>query len=949
MEFRILGSFEAEADGVMLPLSKHERTVLAVLLLDSGRIIPVTRLVDALWEQDPPKTAAKQVRNTVSRLRAVLDSHGWPAVIAGDGVGYRIDVSAQMLDAARFEAKVAAAGAAAADGRAGEAAQILRSALELWRGPLLDGLAGPVIDAAAVGWEERRRAAQDAYYQHMLALGRDRGITAELSALLADNPLRERTAAQLMLALYRCGRQADALKVYQDTRARLADELGLDPGPGLQDLHLQILTQDPCLAYRPDDTGAPASSFIPRQLPAGTPSFTGRTDELKRLDEMLHEVTGGARAEDHATAGAGAVVITAIGGTAGVGKTALAIHWAHQVAYRFPDGQLYVNLRGFDPAGSPVTPAEAIHGFLDALGASAGHVPATLDGLAALYRSLLAGKRMLIVADNARDAGQVRPLLPGTPGCLVLATSRRQLTSLVTAEGARPVTLGLLSKAEAHDLLASRLGRQRTSRERQAAGELAEICARLPLALSIAAARAAAQPGRSLTDFTADLRAVHDRLDALSTGDPAADVRAVFSWSYDSLSEPAARMFRLLGCAPGPDISLMAAACLAGITPRQARVVLAELTQSHLCTEHVQGRFVSHDLLRAYAAEQASTTGADNRDAIRRVLDYYLHTSLAASRLADPKRPMIRLASPVLEDAFESASDAIRWRTAEHDALISALRHAAENGFDTQAWQLAWSIAVFLDRRGEWQELSETHRIALAATKRLGDPEGEAHIRRNLARACTFLGSYDEAHEHLRQALDLLTHAGDLLGQGAVHESLAITYAQQKLYQPARVHGEQALGIFEAAGDRFKIAHLLNTLGWCHDQLGDHHQALVCCGQALDISRSLGDRQNEAATQDSLGSAHHHLGDYAAALACYREALRLYRDMDIRYPQGHTLSRIGDTYASQGDLPTACQVWRQALSILQDARSPLTDEVRAKLGRPGGRGPGGTEPAGSSV
>jgi hypothetical protein len=378
---------------------------------------------------------------------------------------------------------------------------------------------------------------------------------------------------------------------------------------------------------------------VPRQLPVAARHFAGRAGALTVLAGLAAEA-GGAD-------GAGrAMVISVIEGTAGIGKTALAVHFAHQVAGDFPDGQLYVNLRGFDPAGPPMTPGEAVHIFLDALGVRAGQLPASLDAQVGLYRSLLAGRRMLVLLDNARDAGQVRPLLPASPGCLVLVTSRSQLTGLAAAEGAMPLALDLLTGEEAKELLAARLGGDRLAADPAAAQELTGLCARLPLALAIAAARAATQPALPLADLAAELRDAGGRLDALDAGDAAASVRAVFSWSYQQLDAAAARMFRLLGLHPGPAIGTPAAASLAGLPPRPARTVLTELTRAHLLAEPAPGRFAFHDLLRAYAAEraQADEGGTERHAAVHRMLDHYLHTACPAALLIHPTSQTMILA-----------------------------------------------------------------------------------------------------------------------------------------------------------------------------------------------------------------------------------------------------------------------------------------------------------------
>jgi len=530
MQFRILGSLEAEAaTGEPLALGgPNEQKILAVLLLVANQMVPVSRLVDALWDDDPPATAVKQAQNAVGRLRRMLTASGESEMIVTERFGYRIRLDADALDALAFEAKVKQARAAASAGRAAEAAALLQRALGLWRGPALAGLSGRLVEAAADAWNERRCAIEEACYDHRLSLGEDREIIAGLRLMVATYPLRERPVAQLMLALYRCGRQAEALDIYHSARALLADQLGLDPAPELQRLHQQVLAADPELesvANVRDQAGAPnlapAWLAVPRQLPAVPRHFAGRAEELTALTGLLNE---------HAQPG-GTVLISAIGGMAGIGKTALAVHWAHQVTEHFPDGQLYINLRGFDPSGTPMRPADAVRGCLGALSVPADRIPAGLDEQAALYRSLLAGKETLVVLDNARDSAQVRPLLPGSAGCLVLVTSRSQLVGLVAA-GARPVSLGLLAPGEARQLLADRLGRERLAAESGPTGELIDLCARLPLALSIAAARAATRPGLSIAALVSELREARDRssaLDALDAGD--ASVRAAFALS----------------------------------------------------------------------------------------------------------------------------------------------------------------------------------------------------------------------------------------------------------------------------------------------------------------------------------------------------------------------------------------------------------------------------------
>jgi tetratricopeptide (TPR) repeat protein/transcriptional regulator with XRE-family HTH domain len=664
---------------------------------------------------------------------------------------------------------------------------------------------------------------------------------------------------------------------------------------------------------------------VPAQLPADVASFVGRTDQLRRLTKLLD---GGDRPAT--------VVISAIAGTAGVGKTALAVHWAHQSLDRFPDGQLYVNLRGFDPAGTATTPAEAVRSFLDALNVPAQRVPAGLDAQTALYRSLLADRRMLVVLDNARDADQVRPLLPGTPGCLVLVTSRDQLTGLVAGAGAVPLPLDLLNPDEAHDLLARRVGMDRIAAEPAAVEEIIERCARLPLALAIVAARAATAPGLALAALAAEVRHLHDRLDSLATGDPGTDVRSVFSWSYQQLSSPAARLFRLLGVHPGPDFSTSAAASLAGLPAERVRPLLTELVRAHLLTERVPGRYALHDLLRAYAGEVAVSgePEADRQAAVRRLLDHYLQSVHRGAIVLDPARDAIELIAPVADvtvDDLGSAGAATEWCTAEYPVLTAAVRLAVDAGLERHAWQLVWSIARFVERHRDFRDVVALHRVALQAAQRLGDlaAQGYSHLRRG--RMFTVLEEHDDARAHLEHALEVYRQLGDDTSQAHVHLGLGGMLERQGRYREALHEAEQALARFEAGGHRGGQAGALNDLGWFNCRLGDYQTALKYCQQALALAQEVGNRMGEAWTWDSLGVAYHHLGRHTDAIAAHQQALALFRDLGDRYNEADTLVHLGDTHDASGDTGTARDCWRAALAILTDLDYPDAEQVRARL------------------
>jgi tetratricopeptide (TPR) repeat protein/transcriptional regulator with XRE-family HTH domain len=674
----------------------------------------------------------------------------------------------------------------------------------------------------------------------------------------------------------------------------------------------------------------PRDGRVPRQLPHALPSFVGRQAELDTLTALL----------DRLGSGPGAAVIAAISGTAGVGKTALAVQWAHQVASRFPDGQLYINLRGFDPSGARVEPADAIRAFLDALGLPADAVPARLDAQVGLYRSLLAERRMLVVLDNARDTSQVRALLPGSSGCLALITSRNQLTGLAAGDGAHQMTLDVMMAAEACALLVGRLGADRAGREPAAVGQLTELSARLPLALTIAAARATAWPAHPLSMLVSALRGVRDRLDGLDAGEPTASIRAAFSWSYRQLSAPAARLFQFLGLHPGPDLTATAAASLAGLPVPQARSLLAELSRACMVEEHVPGRYACHDLLRIYAGEQARSqlSPAGLRAGLARMYDHYLHTGYTAAMLLNPSRTPIELppAQPlVLPEAITTRAAAMTWFEAEYQVLRSAIALAAdpdsETSSDRHAWQMPWTLMNFSDRRGRWAELAALQRTALKAAQRLGDPAGQARAHLNIGGASIRMSRYDDALAHLRRSLSLFAEIGDYASEG--HNLLAIAEVFSRREQPAQVldFAERALALFRAADDEAGQAFALNTIGLAHLKLGHDRDAITCCDQALAIHRRLGNAFGQAESWEYLGRTRMRMGEHTAAIGCCKYALDLICELGDRYNEAWVLEQLADAYQASGDQVQAARAWRRALSILDELRHRDAGRVRVKL------------------
>ncbi len=942
----LLGPLQVSVNGAAVAVpAARQRAVLAILAVRAGELVSADELADTLWDGTPPDRAADTIRNYMKRLRLRLGSGGGRIVTCRPR-GYRLEAAEDELDLWLFTRLCRDGESAVRAGDWPAAFEALGRALGLWRGMPFDDTRCERLQREQVPpLSELRLRAAEWRAEAGLALGKTTELASELAAWCAAEPLHERFAVLRMLALYRSGRQADALAVYRLAHQMLVGELGVEPGAELSRVHQQILAHDPALTPSERDTvpvprsatkppvgqaGRP-DGVVPRQLPATVAHFAGRSAELEVLTGLAEQAASGA---------GGTVVISAIGGTAGVGKTALAVHFAHQVARQFPDGQLYADLRGFSPAREPASPVRVIRGFLEALGVAVQAVPADADAQAGLYRSVLAGKRMLVVLDNARDAAQVRPLLPGSAGCLVVVTSRSQLTGLAATGDARLLALGLLTEHEARELLAGRIGAARVEAEPEAVDDIIALCARLPLALAITAARAGARPAQPLAAVVAGLRAAGGPLDALEAGEPAASVRAVFSWSYDQLSPQAARLFRLLGVHPGPDISAPAAASLAQVEPTRASQSLTELAHFHLITEHTPGRYAFHDLLRAYASEQARAVDSDRvrRAATGRVVDHYLHTAYAAAVLLNPSRRALDIGLPdpgIVCEHLSGHRQALAWLEAEHLVLLAAAVLAAETGFDRHAWQLPWIIWDYLFNRGYWHELAAIQVSALDAAVRLGDAAGQGAAHRALAGAYNQFARYDVACGHLAESLRLYRRAGDAAGQVDAHLTLGWMFACQERYTDALGHCEQALGLLYGVGDRAWQARALHLTGRCYAHLGRHEQARASCRQALALLRELGHRPYEAEAWHSLGDAEHHSGDQAAAAACYRRALSLFRELGDRHTQARVLAHLGDAHQAAGQTQAARGAWNEAVTILDALHHPDAGQVRARLRKDG--------------
>ncbi|MCW6006749.1 tetratricopeptide repeat protein [Micromonospora sp. CPCC 205371] len=666
-----------------------------------------------------------------------------------------------------------------------------------------------------------------------------------------------------------------------------------------------------------------------RLVPPDRRHFAGRAAELTLARRLL------------GAPGGGAVLVI---GPAGVGKTTFAIRLGHAVAELFADGQLYVDLRGFAPSGSAVRPAEAVRTLLDALDVPADRVPSTPEAQAALYRRLLERRRVLVVLDNARDAAQIAPLLPGG-GCAAVVTSRDQLAGLVVTGAADPLRLDLLTAAEAHELLALRLGEARMRAEPEAVERIVAACAGLPLALAIVAARAVSNPGFALRALADELRTTQGGLEAFTGGDPAADMRAVFSWSYRLLDPAAAHLFRLLSVHNGPDITVPAAASLAGLAPAATGRLLAALSRAHLLVEHAPGRFAMHDLLHGYAAELAAADPeSERRAATRRILDHYLLTAHAADRLVDPE-PVVPPCPPPLSatgvtpQALADLDAATSWLAAEREVLLVACNAAARAGFDDRAWQLARAIASYLDTIGHWHDVVATQQVALAGAARPGGRAAPAGASQALARAAARLRQDDLAHEHYERALERYAEVGDHLAQAHVHRGLGGLCQRQGRDDQASEYNQRALTLYEKLEHRNGQAIALNNAGWLHARRGEYGLALADCQRAVALLQQTGDRHAEAATWDSLGFIHHNLGQGERAAACYQHAIDLYQELGDRYNEADTLRNLAELHESTGDGDAAVGALGEALRILEELRHPEADEARERLWRAGGTMP----------
>ncbi|MFG1924705.1 BTAD domain-containing putative transcriptional regulator [Cryptosporangium sp. NPDC048952] len=878
--------------------------MLALLLARAGEQVPLDEMIDALWPDGPPASAAGSLHGYASRLRRALEPDRpirapsrWIERVSR---GYRLVATADEVDLLWFRRRVAEAREAASTTAAIPA---YVDALEVWHGPVAAGL-----DMAVRSHPTFR--ALDREYAGVLAdaadVALDAGLTRDVLPFLqrqaALEPLDEALQARVIRTLAAEGRRGPALALYRSVRDRLVDELGIEPGPELRSAHEDVLHGE----------GAEKNT-VPAQLPAALATFTGRAAELAAIDAAVD---------------AGAAV--AVRGMGGVGKTALVVRWAHSVAARYPDGQLYVDLRGFDENDSPVDPGEALRAFLDALGVPPASVPDTLDAQASLYRSLLAGRRVLVVIDDARDAKQVGPLLPGARGCTTVVTSRDPLAELVATGAATSVPLGAFTAEQSRGFLLGRLGITRVTAEPDAVDRIVARCGRLPLALAIVAARAALNSTFTLAALADELES-EVGLDAFTVPGLSGDLRAVFSGSYRTLRPETAALFRRMAAHPGPDLGFRAAVAMAGQPEPVVRRALRELVAAHLVIENGPGRFTYHDLLRDYAVELST----DEDDAFVGALDYYLHTAIETRQVLAPARPLDRLMDRppgLARHDFTDASAVVAWYETERGALLEMTRAAERRGFDAHVCQLAAALSMVQHMSGRWRDWMIQAELALLSAARQHDPWWMAHAHHRMAIGLSELSRSEEAVAHSREAARLFAAVGDTGWQAMAQVGVAAALSNAGRLDAALEEDILAIELHRAIGDRAGEAYSENNRGWrlslnpdTFDEAATHYR------RAAELFAGTADRYGEASVLANLAQLHRRREEWGAALDCNERALALFAEIHGGLEAAQAHHEHGICWWNLGSAENARASWKRALALVQDADQPAAEQLRDEL------------------
>ena len=911
VEFRILGSVEIWASGRRQgPGSPKEACVLASLLLASGRPVSPETIVDHVWGSDPPDKARNSVWSYVARLRHSIAIGGDARLVSRSGL-YALEVDQEKVDLHRFRQLRARARGLSQAGDHEQAARLLHEADGLWRGEPLAGLPGDWARRTRSSLEGERLAAAMERVILDLAMGKDADVAGELSELVLAHPFAEQPVEQLMIALYRSGRPAEALDAYRQARRRIIEELGAEPGPALRALHQEILRNDGTLVPSRHQLARPSTG--PNNLPRDIPHFTGRESELKVLAEAI--VT-----EEDKTA----VTIVAIDGMAGVGKSTLAVHVAHRLASRFPDGQIYLNLHAHDPYEEPVDPVTALDRLLRitrASGASAlgghGNQPGTLELLAASWRQQVAQRRLLIVLDDAAANDQVRPLLPGAPGCLVLITSRRRLTGLA---GVRSISLDVLRPADAAELFARIVGPER-SHDRAAIGEVARLCGNMPLAIQLAAGRLRHRRAWSVADLARLLSSTRSRLREIRGQE--LEVASSFELSYRYLSRREQGAFRKAGCFPGPDFSLHAASAASGYPVADTDHVLDELLSYHLLEEPEHGRFRCHDLVREYAHELATREDSESarRATMRRLLDYYLHGADRADRMLFPHRYRLDATVediPAEMPALDRANDARRWMESERQNIQSAIQFAALNDFPVHVTLLPHLMAQFLEVGGYWSDAVVAHESALAAWRSMRDLRGQAHVHADLCLPRVRAGYFEDALRDGREALAIFRSLGDQQGAADALDRLGLVHWSAARYRDALAHFEESIALHRATGNRHGEAEALGHSGAQYWHVGRYADAAAAFEQALRLYRQIDDKTGEAKILNNIGDLEQRLGLFGKALARYQLALPIALETGGRQAEAVLLNNIGNAYRNLDRYAEALTSLHSAVRIYHD-------------------------------
>ncbi|MFJ9038416.1 AfsR/SARP family transcriptional regulator [Streptomyces sp. NPDC102406] len=974
LDFGLLGPLVVRRAGTVLdPGRRKQRLLLIRLLIADGRAVAPQTLCEELWPQQPgraPDGALGSLHAHVSKVRAVLEPphlrrQGAFEILVTEPLGYALRVPPESRDTVRFERALARAHRFMDEGRPERVVEEARNALEMWRGTAFADAAHHLFVAQeAARLEELRQTAREIRATALLMRGR---ITEALDAaqeMTAEHPLRETGWALLLRALYLAGRHSEALQRYAELRRHLGDELGLEPGPPLRALHQGILHHDlPPLGpaggssgfgapSAPDEPPAPVGPAPheqtdasdgqalagedtsppltrPAQLPRALPVFAGRSTEAAWLSAV-----GGAPGRP----GPAAAPVIVISGTPGVGKTTFAVHHAHRVASSFPDGQLFVDLCGFHPHAPAVEPGHALHGFLTALGVPAPRIPEDTQGRSTLFRSLLADRRVLLVLDNARDEEQVRPLIPSGTGCFTLVTSRNRLPGLITTDGAKPLVLSLPSQAEAHQALERRLGSERLAAEPAATADIIRLCGRLPLAMAVVAARAELDPSFPLHAMVEDLEHTQGDLDAFTGSDTGTDVRTVFSWSYRSLDEDAARLFRLIALHPGPHITAPAAADLVGLPLARTRRALAGLVGSCLVEQPLPGRYSLHDLLRSYAAELTHThdTVQERHHATLRTLDHYLFTAYEANQLLKQdtsSEPDLGAPGPgVTPETFSDVKQATRWFTAEHRVLAGLLHTAVDQGLDRHTTGLAWSLKEHLQRQEFWPEAITALTPALDVARRHGDRLEEGRCLRHLGSIHGYLGHQEQALDHLRRATTIFEELDATGEQARAHYVMACALFLFGRVREAVHFSERGLELSRATGEELWLAECLTELAWFHSNLGQLDKSLAYSEESIALFQRLDAPWQLAQAWDVLGYDLRLLGRHEDAVATYRRAMRAFEELGDHRNAIGALMRLGDARLDKGDREGARADWARALDeAVERAMSHSAQQIRDRL------------------